>query len=544
MSSVSRILITQSVLANIGGSEVQAYELARHFRALGADVTLYAWCADSPMRDILEREGFRIVLRGQEEAGMLHIRDFDLVWVQHEVIPERMIEELGDPVGDGCRFVFSHMSPFLELYMEFPYIRGLERDIASMSVFNSQETRDAQLPFLPGDDRTMVSPNSAPSEYAALTHDGADSPRRILIVSNHAPGEVAEAAALLAGEGRQVDYLREVAGEENGARITSAALLSGYDCVVTIGKTVQYCLTAGIPVYVYDHFGGPGYLDDANWRTSDRHNFSGRMRPYSKYLSEARTQALPDRLDPETLARDIVERYAQAAAWQHANLDMLRNRYGIGPVMRRLLSAIDDGGFVRRRLSRETVEYVLQTQRTYADFTAQRRAFVNLDNGFYAQSIQVFASETGEFTADGLVQVLPLERRSRLYLPGAGRDRIRIDYGEYPCVVEDLTVRGVDARNLVIETNATDRIGDAYLFVGNDPQVRLWISGERSDDIVVECTVRSLTASPQVTHAHADRFMEQATTITVLQRDIDRIQQSKWWRLGERLRSLLAIVRR
>jgi len=39
---------------------------------------------------------------------------------------------------------------------------------------------------------------------------------------------------------------------------------------------VQYCLLSQTPVYVYDHFGGPGYLTDENYTMAKHYNFSGR----------------------------------------------------------------------------------------------------------------------------------------------------------------------------------------------------------------------------------------------------------------------------
>jgi len=53
-------------------------------------------------------------------------------------------------------------------------------------------------------------------------------------------------------------------------------VLENYDLVITIGKTVNYCLALGVPVYCYDWFGGSGYLNPGNFAINKRHNFSGR----------------------------------------------------------------------------------------------------------------------------------------------------------------------------------------------------------------------------------------------------------------------------
>ncbi|MEW6856332.1 hypothetical protein ABG752_11000 [Streptococcus iniae] len=53
-------------------------------------------------------------------------------------------------------------------------------------------------------------------------------------------------------------------------------MIAGYDCVIGIGKNVQYCLAMGKPIYVYDHFKGPGYLTAENIEQAAFNNFSGR----------------------------------------------------------------------------------------------------------------------------------------------------------------------------------------------------------------------------------------------------------------------------
>ncbi|MBW3079649.1 hypothetical protein [Bifidobacterium simiiventris] len=586
-----RVLITQSVLANIGGSEVQAVELARFFRSRGADVTLFAWQVDDPMRSIVESEGFRVTLRFDPAADRLHVADFDVIWVQHEVLPESVIRDLArsaDDIGDTaaggvdvpampgersrCRFVFSHMSPFRELYMEFPYLRGLEPSVASMSVFNSAETLESQSEFLPSDDaRVMVYPNPAPLEYADCdpvdtdeTCDGGHSGlRRVLVVSNHAPGEVVAAMNELAARGCQVDYLREVAAVDGGSRITSVDLLSRYDCVVTIGKTVQYCLVAGIPVYVYDHFGGPGYLNDDNLELANHYNFSGRMKPYSRYLTEARNQATGVRVtDTGALADDILDGYDRARLWQRAHRAEFVKRYGIASVMDRLFARIDAEAYERPALSSDTIAYLTQAQRTYADFTVERRDLIKPDRDFYAQRAQVFASDDGMFHVSGLVQSLPLTKQISFEIDPEIAGHIRIDYGERPCTVSGFTVEDVDRAQIRVESNAFHEADDEYVFLSGDPQILLTLPPERTGTVTVRATVLSMTSSGPVIDHMLDRMRQRdaqrAENSALLEsrlaeaerhaelaeRHIRDIEESKWWKLGEWLRAALHSVRK
>ncbi|MCP1222552.1 hypothetical protein NKW45_11925 [Acetobacter orientalis] len=96
--------------------------------------------------------------------------------------------------------------------------------------------------------------------------------KNILIVSNHIPNEVMEAKSLLEAE----DFKLHILGESGKSELISPELLSNYDAIISIGKTVQMSILSGIPIYCYDHFGGPGWLRPHNIAQASRFNFSGR----------------------------------------------------------------------------------------------------------------------------------------------------------------------------------------------------------------------------------------------------------------------------
>ena len=81
-----------------------------------------------------------------------------------------------------------------------------------------------------------------------------------------------------------------------------------YDLVITIGKTVQYCFALKIPVYCYDHFGGPGYIDGENYALAKNHNFSG--------------IGFNRKITGEGLFQDMVSRFTQA----NENLEFLYHK--------------------------------------------------------------------------------------------------------------------------------------------------------------------------------------------------------------------------
>lgn len=69
-----------------------------------------------------------------------------------------------------------------------------------------------------------------------------------------------------------IDYI----GVQHTPRFVDEKLLEQYDLVITIGRTVQQCFALKVPVYVYDYFGGPGYITKENFELAEMNNFSGR----------------------------------------------------------------------------------------------------------------------------------------------------------------------------------------------------------------------------------------------------------------------------
>ena len=136
----------------------------------------------------------------------------------------------------------------------------------------TQKTRDMFISnYSVPESKIMVLPNTAPDEFFDYNFKRPTKLKNIAIVSNHPPKELRVAVKSLRRHGIRTIYY----GGKNSVNVTPK-LLSNFDCVVSIGKTVQYALAMGIPVYNYDHFGGNGYITMANIDEEERANFSGR----------------------------------------------------------------------------------------------------------------------------------------------------------------------------------------------------------------------------------------------------------------------------
>ncbi len=265
-----RILITTSHLRNFAGSEMVTYELIEYFLEQDWIVDVYTHDLGEPMLSEVQKlpsEGRLTLLVADLSAEFDH--DYDLVWVQHSILPEGMLRRL-ETAGVSAPMVWHHMSSFLDV--ELPRHASIERQLAAVSMGMSSATVESLRRFGLEPDRLVVFDNPAPDAFADHVRSVGTSLRSLLVVSNHVPAEVRAAAGLLEQHNVKVSFL----GADDGPVRITPYVLAPFDAILTIGKTVQYSLSMGIPVYVYDHFGGPGWLGADNFAPTAHDSFSGR----------------------------------------------------------------------------------------------------------------------------------------------------------------------------------------------------------------------------------------------------------------------------
>jgi hypothetical protein len=263
--SLPRALIATHHLVHYAGSEILTLELALELRSMGWDVTVAAILTGAPM--LQEFRGQQIPLfelLAPQPAFATYV--FDLVWVQHAPV---FYELFLTHQVQALRIVYCSLSHF-EPLESIPDERSNIDALLAHSEENRQHLiRTQQL----HPEAVTVFPNAVPTSYLGhLVPQHPSSPRRIAFISNHLPPELLEAKLLLMEQGLEVDHL----GMGGKPILVQAELLLSYDIVISIGKTIPYCLALEIPAYCYDHFGGPGWLQPACLSLAQHHNFSGR----------------------------------------------------------------------------------------------------------------------------------------------------------------------------------------------------------------------------------------------------------------------------
>ena len=259
MKKNKNILITLFYADGLHGGVKYSAEIGNYFNSLGYNVYCVGVITDN----------FTIDFMKQNNVNLVNIKDFDnsikydLVWAHHFPIFPYLVRR-GLKYG---KLINSCISEFLLIEKPLFCIENVDLFLALTPQLRSFLIKNYGIKK----EHISFLPNTAPDTFFELQKTVSTKIKKIAVISNHPPKEVIQAGKDFKHYGISVDFI----GGSNPIEVT-AELLSNYDVVISIGKTVQYCLAMGIPIYNYDHFGGSGYITPENIDVELQHNFSGR----------------------------------------------------------------------------------------------------------------------------------------------------------------------------------------------------------------------------------------------------------------------------
>lgn len=289
-----RALVATHHLVGYAGSEVFTLELSTELRDMGWEVLVATLLLGEPMASEFEKQGFQIVDL-LSEASAIGNAKFDLAWIHHAPVFYELFMAQGI---EASMVVFCSLSHFYPLEAVPEYREKFDLLLANSIENGNHITRSLGL----NEGQVVVFPNAVPRNYWGRGKESHNTVlKRIAIISNHPPPEELEAAALLKKNGIEVTHI----GTGGTQILMNPDLLLNFDLVITIGKTIPYCFALKVPVYCYDHFGGPGWLNEYNLNLASQNNFSGRG--FSKK-------------SPETIADEIVKGYQESLSRLNAHL--------------------------------------------------------------------------------------------------------------------------------------------------------------------------------------------------------------------------------
>lgn len=263
------ILITCHHLKNYAGSECMVLDFCLALKQLGFLVEVATFEYDEPIKSDFLVNNIRV---NNVLYDDLSRNDFDLIISFHWVVLFSLLKK-GLRSKYYVGFSLGTNEP-----LEFPApVEGF----FSWYYYNSQECMDFYTSALNSKLKEQsVFLNSVSSQFFNQTSKIIRSIKNIAVVSNHIPDELYNLKDLKEAQALNIHFYGR--GKKSSPELITPEILSKYDVVITIGRTVQYCLALGIPVFCYDIFGGPGFITLENYEKAEHYNYSGRCSSLKK----------------------------------------------------------------------------------------------------------------------------------------------------------------------------------------------------------------------------------------------------------------------
>jgi lipopolysaccharide biosynthesis protein len=444
-SKMPTVLLSNNTVKNYAGSELVTIELAKEFILKGYAVTIATFAKDATvLREVNDLNVSWLDLNVVQPIASTTV--YDLIWAHHFTTLDAILMDLKI---SAKAIIFSSMSPYEPLECPPTYASQL-----SLLLANSVETKNQLLEYGLPDSKIHIFPNPVSKDWFTFIK----LPRRpglskVAVVSNHVAKELGEAVISL----RELGISVEVFGIGQNYQLVTPALLAEFDCIVTIGRTVQQAMVLGLPVYCYDRFGGPGYISAHNFEKAAEFNFSGRCSKGSKTATE--------------LVLDITSNYESAITSVDQLRTRVREQFPLGEAVTRVLKLIASSSLPQLLDTPGLLAH--QRIRRYANKDDDSQLFpqLYLDVGpglSEEKSIKIFFQQIPSLR-DPIDLVFDVSAIENLV-------NVRFDpINTYAIVsinrVEILRLDGRVDITSIIESNANKCVDNAHYFIDEDPQI-------------------------------------------------------------------------
>lgn len=314
MNSKKALILTNH-MAGYTGSEMVALEVYEVLVDIGYRPIIYCNVKSGPFASMKWRGG---EIRELDNSCLPNIFEFDLVWSQHGLLPI-LLEKNKLPNKINTKIVSCHLSPYDEL--EKVGVR-MAMALSAMFVANSNETAD-DMEFAGIPRANIINLfNACPDKYGiGPRKTNANVINNIAIISNHVPGEIFKVARLMKKNGINVI----IYGRQGRVVKIEPRIIQNLDAVISIGKSCQYAIRAGVPVYCYDRFGGPGWLSADNFEKAELFNFSGRC--------------VNSRKSPQIIFDEIIGGWKEARDFAQCLIPMADEKYSLERIIVGIVNA-------------------------------------------------------------------------------------------------------------------------------------------------------------------------------------------------------------
>lgn len=294
-----KILLSNQKMVEYSGSEFLTIELIEELLKRGHEITLATFKTGYPILNILKADDIKIINLSELDKIEKISERYDVFWCHH--VPT-LYTVLYNTKIKFERIIYQSLSPFM--YLETMPL--FYKDI-SLILSNSEETKEKIIEETEDNDlkeKILVIPNTVPQNYFDETRKEYTL-RKIAVVSNHVPEELYELGNIFKNKKIEIDYI----GRENTVKAVNKEFFNEYSLIITIGKTVQYSFSTKTPVYCYDYFGGPGYINESNIKKAEKFNFSGRG--FQKKTSEELYKDITENFKLNTSNIEFLYKYSK-----------------------------------------------------------------------------------------------------------------------------------------------------------------------------------------------------------------------------------------
>jgi hypothetical protein len=293
------IVVATHGFSGFGGTETYALTVAEHLQRLGHEATIVA-TQGGPMSDFALERGVRVVL-GEHRLEAAP----DVILVQDGALAYRLADRWPDApqVFRACSDVYDFVLP--------PQLPGL---VAAVVVASDRVARRVQA--MAGDFEILRL--RQPVDTARFAPRGElrrDRPRRAVLLGNYLNGR-RRSMLVEAWERAGVECV--AIGAYGDVRAQPEDVIAGADIVVGKARAIIDGMACGRAAYVYDLYGGDGWVTADGYAALEADNFGGQATDWA--LSEDRLAADIAAYRPEMglVNRDLAVRHHAARDHVHA----------------------------------------------------------------------------------------------------------------------------------------------------------------------------------------------------------------------------------
>lgn len=311
-----KVLLTNFNILNYSGSEIDTVTIANHFVKLGYDVDIFTLEYGLPLSDIVNKK-VRVII--PNEIKKLQDK-YDLIWAHHYPLLDYLIFQLKIKAKHIIYISLSSFEPLETLpfyYMDLSIIGALSEE--AIEVLKCQMPRQRDI---------LVFPNYATKNYFDYKIKKVQKIKKVCIISNHVPEELYDFKKIAESNSIVVD----IYGIGNIVKYVDDKLLSDYDVIISIGKTIYYSLAMGKLSYCYDRFGGYGFVTKENIDKCFKKNFSGRD--------------FGRKMNGEEIYKDIISNYKNANKELRKIKEFAREKFDFDKNIRDVLKLLNNNNVV------------------------------------------------------------------------------------------------------------------------------------------------------------------------------------------------------